>query len=223
MKSTQAQPFKIMELVRSSWRALLASPGLLVGTTALYVAFIIKYPGFNSGLAQYHSLGFIALVAILSLIVTGALSIFLLAGLIKIFLMHHDGLKPSGAELFRHRRLFWKFIFTEVMVALIVMIGFVFFVIPGIIFAIKLNFAGYISIDKELGPSESIKESWRITRGRKWLVLKMILATALINIIAAFANIGGLLVSLSLTLMIQVSAYRALEKDPQNQKAFAIQ
>jgi len=212
-----------MELVRSSWGSLLASPGLLLGTTALYVAFILRYPGFNFGAMNYHSLGYIALVGFLSIVVTGILSIILLAGLIKIFLMHHDGHKPSGAELFRHRSLFWKFIFTEVMVALIIMIGLVFFIIPGIILAIKLNFAGYISVDKELGPSEAIKESWRITRGKKWLVAKMIITIAVINIIAAFANIGGLLVSLSLTLMMQVHAYRALEKDPGNQKAFAIE
>lgn len=222
MKSTSRQPFTIVDLVRSSWRTLLAAPGLILGTTALYVAFLIKYPVLSTGALNFFGLGVIASVAVLSVIVTGVLSVILLAGLIKIFLMHHDGHKPTGAELFRHRRLFWNFLFTEVMVALIVMIGLIFFIVPGLILAIKLNFAGYISVDKEVGPSDAIAESWRITRDRKWLVLKLILAIAVINIVASLANVGGLLVSIALTLMIQLSAYRLLEKHADHRAVFPI-
>lgn len=255
MKSKSSQPFSIIDLVRTSWRSLLASPGLLLGASALYLAFITRDPVLGWGYTNVANAGMIALWAVFAVFVTGVLSIILLAGLIRIFLMHHDGDKPSLAELFRNRRLFWKFLFTEVMVALItitvflislivltilgiivgsagfvfsqnalavfVLIGLTLSVIPSILISIKLNFAGYISIDKEMGPSEAIAESWRITRNRKWLIFRMILAIAAINIVASFANLGGLLVSLSLTLMIQIGAYRALLHHPENRSGSA--
>lgn len=221
--NSKSEPFYIKDLVRTSWRSLLASPGLLFGATALYLMFIIRDPMLDWGKTTYTYVGVAAIATTLTILVTCVLSIILLAGLIKIFLMHHDGHKPSLAEIFRHRRIFGKFLFTEVMVALIVMIGLIFFVVPGIILAIKLNFAGYISVDKEIGPGEAMKESWRITQNRKWLIAKMILVIVLINIVASLANLGGLLVSVCLTLMIQISAYRALLNHPDNKVGVVIE
>jgi len=68
----------------------------------------------------------------------------------------------------------------------IIGIGFVFLIIPGIVFACRLAFVPYLVMDKKLDPVKAVEESWRLTRGHGWRIFWM-------YIVAFFLVIGGLI------------------------------
>ena len=53
----------------------------------------------------------------------------------------------------------------SLLIGIIVVVGFIFVIVPGIIFACKLAFVPYLVVDKKLGVIEAIKTSWRMTKG----------------------------------------------------------
>jgi uncharacterized membrane protein len=55
-------------------------------------------------------------------------------------------------------------------VSIIVCIGFVLIIIPGIIFACKLAFTPYLVVDRKMDVIEAVKTSWRMTNGHAWKV-----------------------------------------------------
>lgn len=80
---------------------------------------------------------------------------------------------------------------TMLMVALLVMAGAVFFVIPGLIVAVYLNFVIYVVALKNLWSSNALKYSFFLVKDRFWRVLGYILIFGIINIF-----ITGILLSL---------------------------
>jgi uncharacterized membrane protein len=69
------------------------------------------------------------------------------------------------------------------LVGVIVIIGLVLLIVPGIIFACKLAFTPYLVVDRKM---EAVKESWRMTGGYSWKVF-------LIGLLAIPISIAGLI------------------------------
>lgn len=95
----------------------------------------------------------------------------------------------------------------------------VYFVIVGalafiwlIYMSIRLMFAEYAVIDKKKGPIEAVKESFRISQGSWWKIFLFGLTLAGINILGALALLVGLLVSIPVSSLALVHAYRVLSK-----------
>ena len=59
---------------------------------------------------------------------------------------------------------------------LVISVGFILFIIPGIILALGLTMSSLIVIDTDLGPVESIKKSWEMMKGYKWNYFVFILS-----------------------------------------------
>lgn len=55
----------------------------------------------------------------------------------------------------------------------LVMLGFIFLIVPGIIVACRLAFVSYLVMDKKLDPVLAIEESWKLTRGHGWTIFFM--------------------------------------------------
>ena len=71
-------------------------------------------------------------------------------------------------------------------------------------------FATIIVIDRERGPIEAMKESMRVTRGYKWYLLGFALVLTLLNVLGLLAFVVGLLVSIPVSLLAFMHAYRTL-------------
>ena len=78
-------------------------------------------------------------------------------------------------------------IFANVLVAVIITIGFMLLIIPGIIFACKLAFVPYLVVEDKLDAVEAIKKSWTMTRDHAFTIF-------IIGFIAFFLAIAGLIV-----------------------------
>ena len=81
---------------------------------------------------------------------------------------------------------------------------------PGVIVGLMFMFTTFIVIDRGLGPIEAMKESRRITDGHKWTLLGFSLMLVLINLLGMLALVVGLLVTIPVSSLALVQAYRLL-------------
>ncbi len=101
-------------------------------------------------------------------------------------------LKAVRKEKFEVTEIFdpFKYYLNVVLAALlsgaIVGFGFIFLIVPGIVFACRLAFVPYLVMDKKLDPVKAVEESWRLTRGQGWRIFWM-------GIVAFFIILLGLI------------------------------
>jgi len=138
------------------------------------------------------------------------LSTFVGMGVMAFFIAAHDDPETVDLSALWHPRPFWSFLGTSILVGLVVGIGFVLLIVPGILAAIFFMFSTVLVIDRNLGPIEAMKESMRIGRGHRWTLLGLLALLALIGLAGMLALFVGLLVAIPVTALAFVHAYRVL-------------
>lgn len=125
-------------------------------------------------------------------------NVFSLAYALFVLIPIHYGasylyLRASRGEQFEVREIFDVFKnFLNVLLAgllsgAIIGIGFIFLIVPGIVFACRLAFVPYLVMDQKLDPVKAVEESWRLTRGYGWRIFGM-------SLLAIPIALGGILV-----------------------------
>jgi uncharacterized membrane protein len=84
------------------------------------------------------------------------------------------------------QRNYWNAVIANIVVAVIIGLGIVMLIVPGIIFACRLAFVPYLVIDRQMDVMEALRVSWDMTRGYGWQIFFM-------GFLAIFIVIGGLL------------------------------
>jgi len=105
---------------------------------------------------------------------------------------------------------FGRYLLGKIIYGVIVLIGLVLLIVPGIILSYMFLYVGYLIIDRDLGPIEALKESKVVTDGSKLSLLLFSLVVALLNIAGVLCLLVGLLVTIPVTLMASVYVYRQL-------------
>lgn len=131
-------------------------------------------------------------------------------GLIKVALKFYDHQKADLKDLYDHYPLFLKYILGTFLYGIIVALGIIVLIIPGIIFAVKLQFVPYLIIDKGLGPIEALQKSWALTKDNGFNLFLLGLLLVLINILGALALGIGLFWTVPTTWLATVFVYRKL-------------
>jgi len=96
------------------------------------------------------------------------------------------GDKLEIKNMFEAFQNYWNAVLANLLVFVIVIIGLVLFIVPGIIFYCKLIFTRYLVVDRKMEVIEAVKESWRMTGGYAWKVF-------LIGLLAIPLYIAGLI------------------------------
>jgi uncharacterized membrane protein len=130
-------------------------------------------------------------------------------GLIKISLEFVDKKKPELRDLFHTKNLV-NFILASLIKGIIVLIGFILLIIPGIIFSIRLQFATYLIIDKNMSAVDAVKKSWEMTKGNAWNLFFFVIILVLLNILGAILLLVGLFITVPLTMIATTFVYRKL-------------
>lgn len=131
-------------------------------------------------------------------------------GLIRVYLDLADGKKDELKTLFSQTRLFWNYFGAVVLYMIVVVLGLILFIIPGIYFGLKYQFYAYLIVDKNLGAIEALKKSAVMTDGVKWKLLGFCFVIFGLNILGFIALIFGLLVTIPMSIMAYVYVYRTL-------------
>jgi hypothetical protein len=131
-------------------------------------------------------------------------------GVSAFYLAAHDN--PQGAEYSSlwHPRPFWSYLIANLAAGILIAIGFVLLIVPGVIAMLMFMFTSLIVIDREKGPIESMALSKQITKGHRWPLLGFILLLLLINILGVLALLIGLFVTIPVSMLAFVHAYRVL-------------
>ncbi|MEN8252963.1 MAG: hypothetical protein ABFQ62_01145 [Patescibacteria group bacterium] len=191
--------FSISETVSKAWKLTKANIGFLVGVVLIAWIFpmlITKLLG----------------EGLLSSLLSSAASIIISIGLINISLKIISGKKPKFENLYESYPVFFSYLFASVLVGLMVIVGLIFLIIPGIYLALKYQFAPYLVIDKKMGAIEAIKKSGEMTKGKLMDLFFLALVMLLINILGVLALGVGLLVSTPVSMLSVAYVYKKLNK-----------
>ena len=157
-------------------------------------------------------------------------------GAIKIYLMLADSKNPVFMDLFSCAHIWLKFMVASILnlciiggapalfilagvvvkLPVLILIGILLIIFPGIMFSIKFGFFSYVLVDKNAGIIESLKTSSLITQGVKWQLLGLYTVSFFIVIAGVLCLLVGLLVAMPLTMIAYAWVFRQLS----NQSGF---
>ncbi|MFC1954569.1 hypothetical protein ACFLVZ_01950 [Chloroflexota bacterium] len=138
------------------------SGSLVVGLTVWMINLILSLPNYalfdNPGLSFTYSF-------IIS-IVSGVLFFGFMFAALRVA----RGEKPSVYDLIQPFKQFFTVIFSYVLSGIIVSLGVLLFIIPGIFFTCRLAFFPYLVMDQKTGVFGAIGGSWNMTKGHFWRI-----------------------------------------------------
>ncbi len=105
---------------------------------------------------------------------------------------------------------YWDAVLANLLVGVIVVVGFVLLIVPGIIFACKLVFNPYLVVDRKMEVIEAVKESWRMTGGHFWKVFLIFLLAIPIGIAGLICFGVGIIVAIMWVRLAVASLYHAV-------------
>jgi len=76
-------------------------------------------------------------------------------------------------EMFIGFKNYVNIILAHLLATAIIGLGFIFFIIPGFIFACRLVFVPYIVMDRNLDAVKAVEKSWKMTAGHGWKIFGM--------------------------------------------------
>lgn len=153
-------------------------------------------------------------------IISSLLQVFIGLGFIRFLLNLIDGKKYSLEDLFRGANSFYHYLYFAVgtfLYGVLVTLGSILFIIPGIIMMIGFYFVQYILAEEKAGIFESFKQSWEMTKGNRWKILWLLILILLFNILGALALIIGLFITIPVSYIIGARLYRTLSGETINE------
>ncbi len=173
-----------MQPIRFGWNTLMDNLQFFV-ILMIIVGVLYSLPGFiiasafsiSGGNSQSGSLEMLTLAILPLAIVSMVIYMVIELGLLRIGLNFRDGKTSDFKNLFESYQLILNYLIASIIYGLMVALGLVLFIVPGIYLGLKYQFYGYSIIDKGMGPIDSLKESGRMTEGAKknllifWLTL----------------------------------------------------
>ena len=195
--------FTIGEALSYGWKKLQENIGPLVSAAlailAVNLIFWLLGRGFLAGLMS---------------LIGWFVSLLISMGLIRIALKIVDGEPVETADLFQRVDLALPYFIASVIVGVMVGIGFVFLIVPGIYLAVTFGFFGYNIVDKEHGIIESIEQSAAITKAQKWDLFAFGVVLFFFNLAGAIALGVGLLITVPVSMLALAYVYRKLNGEP---------
>ncbi len=82
--------------------------------------------------------------------------------------------------------------------------------LPFIYITVRFTFVLCFIVDQESGATESMSQSWALTRGNFWFVFLLSLAMLIINFLGALVLLVGLLFTIPFTSLVIIIAYRQM-------------
>ncbi|MDR2775253.1 MAG: glycerophosphoryl diester phosphodiesterase membrane domain-containing protein [Tannerella sp.] len=194
------------DIVRTAWKGLKSQfwllTGLLIGFTIVYsLLFIFAIPAKG----DFFSI---------SCIITYILCVFLLClfqlGYLKNCFQTLDGEEPQFSSYGQVSRKLPAYLAAYLIYSIIIAIGSVLFVIPGIYLALRLQFFMASIIDEDTGIIKSFKRSWEITKGHSMRLFVVMLIMLLISFIGQIALFVGIFVAIPLIVLTYGVVFRRL-------------
>jgi uncharacterized membrane protein len=197
--------FSIKEAMKYGWDTFKANVSFFIGFM-LVMGLITVLPDYLSDkIFEPKSVGLLITKLILRLVglVLGMVST-------RISLDIHDSGAPNLSKLGELLPQIPSYVAGKIIYGLIVLVGLVLLIVPGIIVAYMFLYVGYLIIDRDLGPIAALQESRALTDGYKMDLFLFSLVVAGVNILGVICLFVGLFVTIPTTMMASVYVYRRL-------------
>lgn len=207
------EKFSKTEAIKFGWN--IAKSNIWFFVKVLLIIFFINF------LSNYITEKFKtdSLISFVIAVISIILGIIISIGIVKISLNFCYNQKSELSDLFVHYRFFFKYLLSTILYTLIVLVGTILFVIPGIILGIKFQFYPYFIVDKGSGPIEALKRSSQITKGVKWHLFIFNLMLAGVGFLGILAFIIGLFWTIPTTWIAHAFVYRKLLNQLESQSS----
>ena len=183
----------------------IAKSNLLFFIGLLIIVFFVSAVASSlRGGAQKSALAYLVLSIIQYLV-----NIVIGMGLIRISLEFIDKAKPKIRDIVYYKPVV-RYVLASIITGIVVILGLVLLIIPGVILAIRLQYTTYLIVDKNLGPIEAIKKSWSVTRRNTWNLFFFGILLVLINILGVVCLLVGLFITIPLGMLATTFVYRKL-------------
>ncbi|NCT55999.1 hypothetical protein GW755_04120 [bacterium] len=155
----------------------------------------------------------IALLATVSLILAAVQLIFSM-GYINLTIDAARGNKLDYKTLLNHVSIkkAFRFLGASILAGLLVGFGLVFFIVPGIYFAIRYMFVGYLIVDKNASIGEAFSGSAALTKGVKLPLFVLGLLFLMLGVLGVFALFIGIYVVAIVATLSRAYVYNTLLK-----------
>ena len=151
------------------------------------------------------------LVSILINVISNVISLFLTLGMTRLALNLMSGQAAEIGMIFGEGSKLLRAFFASILYALIVFIGLLLLIVPGIYWGIKYSQYQTAIVDKDMSIWESFQYSADLTQNNKWALLGLGILTFLINLGGLIVLCIGLIFTIPLTWLAWLLAYRWLK------------
>jgi uncharacterized membrane protein len=210
--------FSKSEAILFGWNTLKKNFGFFIGMLAIVVAVNILVGLVISSFSEEAPRVLVVAVSAISWILDFLISM----GVIRITLKFCDQEPAAYRDLFSAYRLLLNYMVGSIVYGIMVAIGFVFLIFPGIYLAVKYQFYDYLIVDKGMGPIDAIKRSGVITEGVKRNLVLFWLALVGINILGMIALGVGLIATVPVSWLANAYVYRRLQLQAENDRAIPL-
>ncbi len=187
----------IGDALEFGWSAVKAHVGFFIGIF-LFCAVLSAIAGSS------HS---IVTKVILGLLIGG-----INLGYIKLAVDIVEEKAPEFKELFSCFSLLLKYIIAAILYFVVVSIGLVLFIIPGVIWAVQFGFYPFVIVKERLGPFSALRKSSEITSGVKGRLIVFAIALFGINLLGLIAFGVGVIITIPLSVIAAAHVFHQLEQ-----------
>lgn len=163
------------ELFKNNWKQLVIFGVVYLLVTQVPAMIVENVFGKESSMARL--LGF----------VLAFWNVFVSLGTIKYMLAFIRGQKPEVMTLFSHTEQYVPFLIMYIRYMIVIIVGLVLFIIPGIYFCFKYAYVLMLVADGKADGSEAFKMSARMTEGKKLTMFIYAVVSAILVILGFVA------------------------------------
>lgn len=214
------EKLSVKSCIAYGWKTFWSRPWLFVlaGAITFAVNAIFSIPEEILNSASEAAVGGagaqLALFSVVFSVMSIIVSIFIQIGTTNFTLKAHDDVTNAHVRDLLMLKGFWRYVGASILVFLAVIAGLILLIVPGIILALALSFVTYLVIDRGLGPVSAFKESMAITKGNRWSLFVLGLAIFGLNLLGLLALVIGLVVTIPVSMLASIHAYRLLSGSP---------
>lgn len=136
---------------------------------------------------------------------------WLTLGWVKIGLQEYDTATRSYRQLFSMANRLFRSSIASVLYYLMVIVGLLFFIVPGLYLSIRYYFYKFVIVDKNSSIRDAFSTSAQLTSGAFWYLLAFSMLVLFINWLGMIAFGLGWLFTFPVTVLAQTWVYRRLE------------
>ena len=200
--------FSIGDAVGFGWETTKNNLGFLI--LAVLILWIVSaIPG---GLQSpfYMSTGAAAVAGIIFSLLSIVVGVFVNMAQIRIGLRFCSGETADFEDLYNEYPKFVDMLIGMILYGLIILAGFILLIIPGIYWAIRYHYVGYLIIDQNMKPVAALKRSGELTRGVWWHLLGFWIVMWALTMLGIILCCVGLLFTTPIVIIATAYVYRTL-------------